>query len=130
MQQYFVMQKYGDDVEIVYGYGNFSIPEKISNQEVFVNQENFNSKIKPLIEQFLQENKDFFSAELQIKKVVEEIKQTTAEIVPVIENKTIDQSELQEAIETLEMLMQTAKGKDKKDIKEALEIIKMLNEND
>jgi hypothetical protein len=60
MQQYFVMQKYGDDVEIVYGYGNFSVPEKIANQEVFVNKENFNSKIKPLIEQFLQENKDFF----------------------------------------------------------------------
>jgi hypothetical protein len=87
MQQYFVMQKYGDDVEIVYGYGNFSVPEKIANQEVFVNKENFNSKIKPLIEQFLQENKDFFSAELQMKKVVEEIKETTAEIVPAIENK-------------------------------------------
>lgn len=87
MQQYFVMQKYGDDVEIVYGYGNFSVPEKIANQEVFVNKDNFNSKIKPLIEQFLQENKDFFSAELQMKKVVEEIKETTAEIVPAIENK-------------------------------------------
>ncbi len=87
MQQYFVMQKYGDDVEIVYGYGNFSVPEKIANQEVFVNQENFNSKIKPLIEQFLQENKDFFSAELQMKKVVQEIKETTAEIVPILENK-------------------------------------------
>ena len=90
MQQYFVMQKYGDDVEIVYGYGNFSVPEKIANQEVFVNKENFNSKIKPLIEQFLQENKDFFSAELQMKKVVEEIKETTAEIVPAIENKEVE----------------------------------------
>jgi hypothetical protein len=93
MQQYFVMQKYGDDVEIVYGYGNFSVPEIISNQEVFVNKENFNSKIKPLIEQFLQENKDFFSAELQMKKVVEEIKETTAEIVPAIENKQVEPSD-------------------------------------
>jgi DNA polymerase III sliding clamp (beta) subunit (PCNA family) len=41
----------------------------------------------------------------------------------------IEKIELQEAIETLEMLIETAKGKDKKDIKEALEILKMLNEN-
>jgi DNA polymerase III sliding clamp (beta) subunit (PCNA family)/ribosomal protein S18 acetylase RimI-like enzyme len=43
--------------------------------------------------------------------------------------EVLESNELQEAIETLEMLIQTAKGKDKKDIKEALEIIKMLNEN-
>lgn len=93
MQQYFVMKQYGDDVEIVYGYGAFNVPEKISNQEVFVKAEIFNEKIKPLIEQFLQENKDFFSAELQMKKVVEEIKETTAEIVPVIETKPTESNE-------------------------------------
>jgi DNA polymerase III sliding clamp (beta) subunit (PCNA family) len=43
--------------------------------------------------------------------------------------EVLESNELQEAIETLEMLIGTAKGKDKKDIKEALEIIKMLNEN-
>lgn len=90
LQQYFVMQNYGDDAEIVYGYGAYSTSEKIANQEVFVNKENFNSKIKPLIEQFLQENKDFFSAELQMKKVVEEIKENTAEIVSAIENKEVE----------------------------------------
>ena len=95
MQQYFVMQKYGDDVEIVYGYGNFFVPEKIANQEVFVNKENFNSKIKPLIEQFLQENKDFFSAELQMEKVVEEVKETTSEVVSTFEkNRKIEVIEL------------------------------------
>lgn len=126
MQQYFVMQQYGDDVEIVYGYGNFSVPEKIANQEVFVNKENFNSKIKPLIEQFLQENKDFFSAELQMKKVVEEIKETTAEIVPIIETQPTETNELQEAIETLEMLLETLEGEDKNEVQEALEILQML----
>jgi len=93
MQQYFVMQQYGDDVEIVYGYGAFNVPEKISNQEVFVKAEIFNEKIKPLIEIFLKENKDFFSAELQMKKVVEEIKETTAEIVPIIETKPTETNE-------------------------------------
>jgi hypothetical protein len=43
--------------------------------------------------------------------------------------EVLESNELQEAIETLEMLIGSAKGKDKKDIKEALEIIKMLNEN-
>lgn len=129
MQQYFVMQQYGDDVEIVYGYGAFNVPEKISNQEVFVKAEIFNEKIKPLIEIFLKENKDFFSAELQMKKVVEEIKETTAEIVPVIETKTTETNELQEAIETLEMLLETLEGEDKKEVQEALEILQMLNEN-
>ena len=127
MQQYFVMQQYGDDVEIVYGYGAFNVPEKISNQEVFVKAEIFNEKIKPLIEQFLQENKDFFSAELQMKKVVEEIKETTTEIVPVIETKPTETNELQEAIETLEMLLETLEGEDKKEVQEALEILQMLN---
>ena len=94
MQQYFVMKQYGDDVEIVYGYGNFSVPEKIANQEVFVNKENFNSKIKPLIEQFLQENKDLFSAELQIKKVVKEVKETIAEIIPITENQPAEEKEI------------------------------------
>lgn len=129
MQQYFVMKQYGDDVEIVYGYGAFNVPEKISNQEVFVKAEIFNEKIKPLIEQFLQENKDFFSAELQMKKVVEEIKETTAEIVPVIETQPTETNELQEAIETLEMLLETLEGEDKNEVQEALEILQMLNEN-
>lgn len=128
MQQYFVMQKYGDDVEIVYGYGNFSVPEKIANQEVFVNKENFNSKIKPLIEQFLQENKDFFSAELQMKKVVEEIKETTAEIVPAIENKEVEPNELQEAIETLKMLLETLPDDEKQEVEEALEVLEILTQ--
>ena len=127
MQQYFVMQQYGDDVEIVYGYGAFNVPEKISNQEVFVKAEIFNEKIKPLIEQFLQENKDFFSAELQMKKVVEEVKETTAEIVPAIENKEVEPNELQEAIETLKMLLETLPDDEKQEVEEALEILEMLN---
>jgi hypothetical protein len=60
------------------------------------------------------------------KKFMEEFNKTSFVDNVVIKSEP---NELQEAIETLEMLMQTAKGKDKKEIKEALEIIKMLNEN-
>jgi hypothetical protein len=48
-----------------------------------------------------------------------------------IEEMETNQSEanqLQDAIETLIMLIETAKGKDKREIKEALEILQMLNE--
>jgi len=48
-----------------------------------------------------------------------------------IEQMETNQSEanqLQNAIETLIMLIETAKGKDKREIKEALEILQMLNE--
>jgi hypothetical protein len=129
MQQYFVMKNYGDDVQIIFGYGNFSVPEVIANQEIFVNKEKFNEKIKPLIEQFLTENKDFFSAELQVEKVDTQLKETIAEIVPKIENKPIETNELQEAIETLNMLLETLEGEDKQEVKDALEILEMLNEN-
>jgi hypothetical protein len=60
------------------------------------------------------------------KKFMEEFNKTSFVDNVVIKSEP---NELQEAIETLEMLIQTAKGKDKKEIKEALEIIKMLNEN-
>jgi hypothetical protein len=129
MQQYFVMKNYGDDVQIIFGYGNFSVPEVIANQEIFVNKEKFNEKIKPLIEQFLTENKDFFSAEFQVEKVDAQLKETIAEIVPKIENKPIETNELQEAIETLNMLLETLEGEDKQEVKDALEILEMLNEN-
>ena len=51
------------------------------------------------------------------KKQIEDLKKQT------------ETNELQEAIETLEMLLETLKGKDKKEVQEALEILQMLNEN-
>jgi len=46
-----------------------------------------------------------------------------------METNQSESNELQDAIETLIMLLETAKGKDKREIKEALEILQMLNEN-
>ena len=51
--------------------------------------------------------------------------------IKMIEEMEKNQSEanqLQDAIETLELLLETAKGKDKREIKEALEVLQMLNE--
>lgn len=45
-----------------------------------------------------------------------------------MEKNQSEANELQDAIETLELLLETAKGKDKREIKEALEVLQMLNE--
>lgn len=55
-------------------------------------------------------------------------------IIPFLEShlkdsQPIETNELQEAIETLEMLLETLEGEDKKEVQEALEILQMLNEN-
>jgi DNA polymerase III sliding clamp (beta) subunit (PCNA family) len=65
---------------------------------------------------------------------VEKTKQqklSKADVKMIEEMETIqsESNELQDAIETLIMLLETAKGKDKREIKEALEILQMLNEN-
>lgn len=64
---------------------------------------------------------------------VEKTKQqklSKADVKMIEEMETIqsESNELQDAIETLIMLLETAKGKDKREIKEALEILQMLNE--
>lgn len=64
---------------------------------------------------------------------VEKTKQqklSKADVKMIEEMETIqsESNELEDAIETLIMLLETAKGKDKREIKEALEILQMLNE--
>ena len=82
LQQYFILEQYGSDVEVIYGYGNFDVSEKIVNQEIFVSKAKFDEKIKPLIEQFFAENRGFFLLEdvkeFAIKQVSDEVKQAPA----------------------------------------------------
>jgi DNA polymerase III sliding clamp (beta) subunit (PCNA family) len=79
LQQYFILEQYGSDVEVIYGYGNFDVSEKIVNQEIFVSKAKFDEKIKPLIEQFFAQNRGFFLLEdvkeFAIKQVSDEVKQ-------------------------------------------------------
>jgi hypothetical protein len=127
MQQYFVMQKYGDDVEIIFGYGTFIVPERISNQEVFVKKETFNSEIKPLIDKFLEENKDFFSAEKMLEEVNAEIKEVSTEIAPTIVDEAVESNELQDAIETLKMLLENLPEEEKQEVQDAIDVLEMLS---
>jgi hypothetical protein len=58
MEQYFGFKKFGDDVEMAYG------PDKTiyySNADAYLNKEKFNTLVKPLIEEFLEEQKEIFT---------------------------------------------------------------------
>ena len=64
------------------------------------------------------------------KEKTKQQKLSKADLKMIEEMETIqsESNELQDAIETLIMLLETAKGKDKREIKEALEVLQMLNE--
>ena len=64
------------------------------------------------------------------KEKTKQQKLSKADLKMIEEMETIqsESNELQDAIETLIMMLETAKGKDKREIKEALEVLQMLNE--
>jgi DNA polymerase III sliding clamp (beta) subunit (PCNA family) len=63
------------------------------------------------------------------KKKQQKLSKADVKMIEEMETIQSESNELQDAIETLIMLLETAKGKDKREIKEALEILQMLNEN-
>ena len=127
MQQYFVMKTYGDDAEIVYGYNNFVVPEIISNQEIFVKKEIFNEKIKPFIELFLEENKDFFNEQIRIEDINKEVEETIKDIPQELSQNKNDNEQIIEAIDTLKILLDTLPSEEHKEVQEAIDILEMLN---
>ena len=66
---------------------------------------------------------------IDYKKTLPEEKKKEQKISETEMQKIEEALQLAEAIETLEILLETANRKDKKQIKEALEVLKMLNEN-
>jgi hypothetical protein len=119
MEQYFAVSKYGDDIEIVYSDSPASAPEKVFTQNAYVNKMAYYETIKPLIDKFLEENKDFFKLTLALDVENPEILAQT--------ELSVSNNEISEAIETLELLMESASKKDKKEIKEAIEVLKMIS---
>jgi hypothetical protein len=61
------------------------------------------------------------------KNKQQKLSKADMKIIEEMETIQSESNELQEAIETLELLLETAKGKDKREIKEALEVLQMLN---
>ena len=106
LEQYFAVTMYGDDVEIVYTDSPLVAPDKVFAQNEYVNKINFYEKIKPLIEQFFQEIKSFFSTSAIFKEP------TNQDVV--------------DTIEGLEVLLETATDSDKQNIIDTLEGLKLL----
>jgi hypothetical protein len=74
------------------------------------------------------EHRRIEDSKAEIQQFIFDVKSVTkAEIVPAIENKEVEPNELQEAIETLKMLLETLPNDEKQEVEEALEILEMLN---
>jgi hypothetical protein len=111
MEQYFTVTMFGDDVEIVYVDSPLASPDKIFTQNEYVNKVNFYEKIKPLIDNFLVENSIFLGDKNQF----------------VDANKMVNNNQqLQDTIDGLEILLETAKGKNKTNIIDTIEGLKLL----
>ena len=118
MEQYFAVETFGENVSY---YESKQVGEILYfNAESYINKKNYDETIKPLIQQFLEEEKDFF------KYIVELDSEKPFEITKEIET-TLPDNELQKSIETFEMLIELG-GTDEeiKEWTEAVETFKML----
>ena len=114
LEQYFAVSVFGENVTF---YESKIVGDILYfNADSYVNKANFDDTIKPLIKQFLDEEKSFF------KYLVELNNENTSEII-----KTEEPNEIAKAIETFEMLIELG-GTDAelKEWNEAVETFKML----
>jgi len=111
LEQYFTVKTYGNDVEIVYVDNPAATADNIFAQNEYVNKENFYSKMVPLIEQFLEENKDFLGDKNQF----------------VEPNKMVNENqEILDTIEGLEVLLLTANESEREEINDTISGLQIL----
>ncbi len=60
MEQFFAIQEFGEEATLIYSYTKFDEIRTYFTEGHYVNKEVYNTKLKPLIEDFLVEHKDFF----------------------------------------------------------------------
>lgn len=70
MEQYFAFENYGEETELLYSYGELKEVRTYHSEEKYTSKENFNTKIKPLIQQFLAENQEWFKFGIEVPKEV------------------------------------------------------------
>lgn len=118
LEQHFAVSKYGEDVEIVYSDSPASAPEKVFTQNAYVGKRAYYDVMKPLIDNFFEENKDFFKLTINLDADSPAI---IAETQLEIKNNDVG-----EAIEALELLLEVSEEQEKEEIKDAIEVLKML----
>lgn len=111
LEQYFAVKTYGDDVEIVYSDSPAANPEKVFTQDAYVGKNAFYEKMVPLIEQFLEENKEFLGTKNHIPDV----------------GKMVDETqEIYDTIAALELLLETADESEKEEINDTISALQIL----
>lgn len=117
LEQFYGIETFGDEAGITWSYSPMDKFRPFFAADDFVNKEAYYDKIRPLIIEFFQENKDI----LEYTYDVDESHDPT----PIGNEEELQQKA---AIESLEVLLAVSGGKDEKEIKEAIESIKTLQD--
>jgi hypothetical protein len=124
LQQFFGHKMYGDDAVVIQDAREGEATTPIYVAPNFVSKENFESKIKPLVQRFLDENSDVFKTTFDIDE--------TNEIEPIgnetkiIETNVNPTEDINSVIEGLEILVDSSNDADKQELLEVIEGLKLL----
>lgn len=131
MQQYFAYKVYGKDALVIQEASEGEATTPIYNASNFVSFENFETKIKPLIEDFFQENKDVFQTTVDLDDSNELVPIGSETSVP--ENNVnptevpiVETENISDLIEGLEILSESMNDKEKEEILDVIEGLKLL----
>jgi major membrane immunogen (membrane-anchored lipoprotein) len=131
MQQYFAYKVYGKDALVIQEASEGEATTPIYNASNFVSFENFESKIKPLIEDFFAENEDVFktTVDLDESNEIEPIGTETSvpenNVTPT-KNPIVETENISDLIEGLEILSESMNDKEKEEILDVIEGLKLL----
>jgi hypothetical protein len=123
-QQFFGHQMYGDDAVVIQDAreGEASTPMYVASN--FVNKENFETKIKPLVQKFLDENADVFKTTFDIDET-NEIEPIGSE-TKIAETNVNPTEDIAALIEGLEILADSSDDTDKQELLDVIEGLKLL----
>jgi len=120
MQQYFGMSKYGNEAVLSHSYAPLEHAQAMIVADTFVDANNFNNKIKPLIQQFLKENNDVFKTTFDVDG-----SDTIEPIVEVSSEPKQDDS-ISDVIEGLKILAEDMVGQELQELNDVIEGLKLL----
>jgi hypothetical protein len=123
-QQFFGHKTYGDDAVVIQDAreGEATTPMYVASN--FVNKENFETKIKPLVQKFLDENADVFKTTFDIDET-NEIEPIGSE-TKIAETNVNPTEDIAALIEGLEVLADSSDDTDKQELLDVIEGLKLL----
>lgn len=127
-QQYFGYINFGDEASIAHSYVDLGTIQKIYNSDNFLNKGDFTQKVLPLIEQFLEENKDVFSFGTDVdhsNKIVPVGTESTG-TEPSETSIDTEKKEIQDAIDGLTILLGVSDESESQEIQDTIDGLKFL----